>query len=307
MLLKKYMVYGIVILAMLFWSATYIWYKVVFEALRPISVMTIRLLFSSMFLLIFSTLIKKLQIPNRKDFGWLLLLSLFQPFLYFLAESYGVSMVSSTVAAVIISTIPVFTPLVAYLFFRQTITIYNFWGILISFIGVIMVLLGKNFIFDGSVLGLMILIGAVLSALGYAAIIVRLTDKYNAFTIISWQNLFGFFYFLPFFFIFDYKHFITAPFNQTIVLNLIYLGFFGSSLAYVLFTYSIKTIGITKSSLFTNTIPLFTALFAYLKFGETLTTYKFLGILVVLFGLYLGQTKRTTLIQNRKKKNLNPS
>lgn len=289
MLLKKYMVYGIVILAMLFWSATYIWYKVVFEALQPISVMTIRLLFSSLFLLIFSAIIKKLQVPNLKDFGWLLLLSLFQPFLYFLAESYGVSMVSPTVAAVIISTIPVFTPLVAYLFFRQTITIHNFWGILISFIGVLMVLLGKNFRFEGSVLGLIILAGAVLAALGYAAIIVRLTGRYNAFTIISWQNLFGFFYFLPFFFIFDFKHFVSASFNQTIVLNLIYLAFFGSSLAYVLFTYSIKTIGITKASLFTNTIPVFTAFFAYWQFGEILSVFKMFGIGVVLTGLYMGQ------------------
>lgn len=291
---KKYMVFGIVILSMLFWSATYIWYKVVFEVLQPISVMTIRLFFSAIFLLVFSIIIKKLQIPNRKDFGWLLLLSFFQPFLYFLAESYGVSMVSPTVAAVIISTIPVFTPLVAFAFFGSRITVFNLLGILLSFMGVLMVILGLDFQFDGSLMGVLILSGAVLAALGYSVIIVRLTGKYNSFTIISWQNLFGFLFFLPLFFIFDYEAFISAPFNAKIILNLIYLSLFGSSLAYVFFTYSIKNLGITTASLFTNTIPVFTAVFAYFSFGETLSWYKWIGILIVLFGLYMGQHRKST-------------
>jgi drug/metabolite transporter (DMT)-like permease len=288
---KNYMVYGIVILSMLFWSATYIWYKVVFEALKPISVMTIRLLFSAAFLLIFSKITKKLQYLSKTDWGWMVLLSFFQPFLYFLAESYGVSMVSPTIAAIIISTIPVFTPFIAFIFFGNRITLFNIFGIIVSFTGVLMVILDFNFNFNGSLLGILILCGAVLAALAYSAIIVRLTCKYNSFTIISWQNLLGFIYFAPLFFIFDFEHFTEVQFTAPILLNLIYLSLFGSSLAYVLFTYAIKNIGISKASLFTNTIPIFTAFFAYLQFGETLSGFKMIGIGVVLTGLYMGQYK----------------
>ncbi|MBI9067360.1 MAG: DMT family transporter [Salinivirgaceae bacterium] len=292
MLSKKTMVYGIVILSMAFWSMTYIWYKIVFEELRPISVMTIRLVFSAGFLLGFSKIIGKLQIPTIKDFAWLLLLSFFQPFLYFLAESYGVSMVSSTIAAVIISTIPIFTPYVAYLFFGDKISVFNTFGIVVSFMGVLMVVLGKDLHFSGSVLGIIILFGAVLAALGYSAIIVRLTNKYNSFTIISWQNLFGAIYFLPLFFFIDWPYFINANFSSKIILNLIYLSFFGSSLAYVLFTYSIKHLGITKASVFTNAIPVFTAAFAYFVLGEILSVFKICGIALVLAGLFMSQKSK---------------
>lgn len=298
MTLKKMMVYGIVILAMLFWSMTYIWYKVVFEALQPISVMVFRLLFSSIFLFLFSVLIKKLQIPSKLDFGWLALLSLFQPFLYFLAESYGVSMVSATVASVIISTIPIFTPFMAYLFYGNKISIFNVFGIIISFVGVLMVVLGQNLHFNGSLLGVLILFGAVMAALGYSVIIVRLAGKYSSFTIISWQNLFGFFYFLPFFFLFDWNGFRFSSIDTRILLNLIYLALFGSSIAYVFFTYSIKNLGITKASLFANTIPVFTALFAYLVLGEILPIFNMMGIAIVLIGLFMGQIRNIKLAMN---------
>ena len=286
------MVYGIVITAMLFWSMTYIWYKVVFEALQPISVMVFRLFFSSVFLFLFSKITRKLQIPTKSDFGWLALLSLFQPFLYFLAESYGVSMVSATVASVIIATIPLFTPFVAFLFYQHRISVFNIFGIIVSFTGVLMVVLGKNLHFDGSLLGVLILAGAVLAALGYSVIIVKLAGKYSSFTIISWQNLFGLVYFLPFFLIIDWPAFSFASIDKRILLNLVYLAFFGSSLAYVFFTYSIRNLGITTASLFTNTIPVFTSLFAYFLLGEVLPLFNRLGIAVLLIGLFMGQIKR---------------
>ncbi|MCK9208093.1 MAG: DMT family transporter [Salinivirgaceae bacterium] len=291
MAFKKLMVYGIVTLAMFFWSMTYIWYKVVFEALPPISVMTFRLLFSSVFLFVFSYLIKKLQFPSQKDFYWLLVLSLFQPFLYFLAESYGVSMVSPTIAAVIISTIPMFTPFMAFLFYGHRISVFNVFGILVSFLGVLMVVLGRELHFEGSVTGILLLVGAVGAALGYSVIIVKLANKYSSFTIISWQNLFGACCFLPLFFIFDWNHVSIQDIDRRILLNLIYLAFFGSSLAYVFFTYAIKNIGITKASLFTNTIPVFTAAFAFFIFGETISVFKIVGIGVLLVGLFIGQSR----------------
>ena len=51
--------------------------------------------------------------------GLFLLMALFEPFIYFLGESYGLLYVSSTVAAVIVATIPLISPLFAWYFFRE--------------------------------------------------------------------------------------------------------------------------------------------------------------------------------------------
>ncbi len=288
---KKLMVYGIVILAMVFWSMTYVWYKIVFKELTPITVMTIRLTFSAIFLLLFSIFTNRLSFPNKKDFLWFLLLAFFQPFLYFLGESHGANLVSPTISAVIISTIPVFTPFATYLFYGEKISVFNVMGIFLSFLGVMLVLFGKELHFYGSTYGIILLFGAVLSALGYAVIIVKLTNKYNSFTIISWQNLLGAIFFLPLFFIADWTNFTQANFTKEIIVNLIYLALFGSTIAYVFFTYSIKHLGIVRASMFTNIIPVFTTIFAFLVLGSKIDLLKGIGIGIVLGGLYLSQLK----------------
>ena len=288
---KNLMVYGMVILSMLFWSMTYIWYKNVFTVLNPITVMTFRLGLSALFLLTFSKLIGKLQMPVKTDFFWFLALSFFQPFIYFLAESYGVSMVSATISAVIISTIPIFISIVAHVFLNNKMSKLNIIGIMLSFIGVLMVILGKTLHFNGSIKGVLLLFIAVLSTIGYSIIIVKLINKYNSFTIISWQNIIGALLFVPLFFIVDFEHFKQAEITQPIIINLIYLALLGSSAAYIFFTYAIKNLGVAKASLFSNLIPIFTAIFSYYMINEVLTGFKIIGIFIVILGLFMGQIK----------------
>lgn len=292
MAIKKILIYGMLILSMLFWAMTYIWYKFVFQELNPISVMLIRLSFSAIFMFLFSLFIKKLRFISKSDFVWFLLLAFFQPFIYFLAEAHGVNLVSSTISAVIISTIPVFTPLATYIFYKEKVSKYNILGIFISFFGVLAVVLGKDLNFSGSVFGIFLLCGAVFAALGYAVIIVKLTNKYNPFTIISWQNLLGALFFFPIFLIFDRKYFVQANFTPSLIKNLIYLSLFGSSLAYLFFTYAIKYLGVIKASMFTNIIPIFTAILAFYVLHDTIDLVKWLGIFIVLCGLYLSQINK---------------
>jgi drug/metabolite transporter (DMT)-like permease len=289
---KKTWVYLMVITAMLFWSMTYIWYKLVFTVLGPLSVMTFRLSLSAILLFTFSILTKKLNRLHKPDIKLVVLLSFFQPFLYFLFEGYGVNKVSATLASVIISTIPVFTPIIARLFFNHRMSIYNIFGLILSFIGVTIVSIGKDIQINGSPLGILLLFGAVLSSLGYMVLITRLTSIYNSLTIISWQNAFGAIWFLPLFFIIEFPDFDYRIIDQKILLNLFCLTLFGSTLAYILFTYSIKKMGITLASMFTNVIPIFTAVFAVIFLNEELEKVKIIGIIIVLSGLFLAQIKR---------------
>jgi len=289
---KKLMVYGIVMMSMAFWSLTYIWYKKVFTELSPITVMTFRLGISSLSIFLFAKIINKFQIPDKQDIKRFILLSFFQPFIYFLAESYGVNLVSPTVSAVIISTIPLFIPIAAYLFFKEKISFINILGFIISFAGVLIIVLGKNLHFEASVKGISFLFIAVLAAVFYSLIIIKIAEKYNSFSIIIWQNFLGTVMFLPLFFIFDYKDFSAENISTDVMINMLYLALLGSSAAYIFFTYGIKNIGVSKASLFTNLIPGFTAVFAWIMLGEHLSIFKIIGILIVIAGLFLGQRSK---------------
>ncbi len=293
---KLISVYLSAFFAMFFWALSFIWYKEVLVLYKPVSLVLMRLIISSVLLFIFTASIGRLNRIEKKDIKTFLFLSFLSPFLYFLGESYGVSLTPSTLAAVIIATIPLFSPIGAYYYLKERITMMNFLGIIVSIVGVALVIFHQGFdISDVNPIGIAFLALAVISALIYALIIKKLTDKYNSFSIVAYQNLFGIVFFLPLFFVLDFKEFIQVKPTWDVVLPLLNLGIFASSFAFIFFTYAIKHLGATKANIFTNAIPALTAIFAYFLLGESLTILKMTGILVVILGLLLSQMKKGML------------
>lgn len=70
---------------------------------------------------------------------------------------------------------------------------------------------------------------------------------------------------------------------------LILLAVFASVIAFVLFAGVVREIGVAKTNVFVNLIPVFTALFAWLFLGESITFSKMVGIFVVVAGLFVSQ------------------
>jgi drug/metabolite transporter (DMT)-like permease len=138
----NFKVYIAIFFSMIFWGVSFIWTEIAFEnGYTPIMTVFFRLILSSIFLISLNFWLKKLQKVSGKNLKLFFLLSFLQPFLYFLGESYGLTYVSATVAAVIIATIPLFSPIAAYYFFKEKISLMNIIGISISIFGVLLVLL----------------------------------------------------------------------------------------------------------------------------------------------------------------------
>ena len=291
--------YGAALLAMFFWSFSFVWFKVAYRAYDPMTVVLIRLSLSTAIMFIFAKLIGKLQPLKKGDLGWMIMLSFFEPFLYFMGESFGLKYVSPTVASVIVATIPLITPLAAWYFHKEKMSWANFAGLLISFFGVSMVVFDRTLGFSASPLGVALEFIAVLSTIGYAIILKRLTNHYNGYTIISYQNLFGAFMFLPFWAIFESAKTFQTPFNPEAFGAIVKLAIFASILGFIFFTYSIRHLGINKSNMFINVMPVFVVILSYFILGDTIDAQKIAGVTIVIAGLFLAQFKR------RKRKNGN--
>lgn len=283
--------YTALIVSMLFWGFSFIWSKMVFEVYKPVTTVCFRLIISSIFLWIVGILLKKIEKLQKKDFSILALMTFYQPFLYFLGENYGLNEVSSTIASVLIATIPLFSPFAAYFFLKERLSPMNFTGILISIVGVVMVVLKDDLSLAASPKGLFFLGLAVASAIAYSVVIVKLTGKYNIYSLITYQNTLGVFMFLPLFFFLDWHDFLASQITTKAFTSLIFLSIFASSFAFMLFTYGIQKIGITRANSFSNIIPVFTAFFAWILLDEQLNSLNIIGIALVVGGLFLSQIK----------------
>ena len=274
---------------MIFWSFSFIWFKVANETFRPITIVFIRLVISVILLTTFLVLTKNFMKIRKKDRKLFLMLAVFEPFLYFLGESFGLTYVSATVCSVLISTIPVFATIGAWLIFREKLKVINYAGIILSFIGVLVFILNSDGTISFNIKGLALLLLAVLSAVGYNLTLSRLVGTYTPVYIVNVQNVIGAVLFLPLFLILDLRHFIETPFTFELFKPIIELAVFASCGAFILFAYSVKNMGITKANVFSNCIPVFTALFSFILLGEKLTFQNIAGMAIVIIGLFLSQ------------------
>lgn len=286
--------------AVFFWSFSFVWFKIAYLAYKPITVVLFRLVISFVLILIIAWSLKRLQKPTLKDFKLFVLMAFFEPFLYFLGESYGLMYVSSTVAAVIVATIPLLSPVAAWYYFREKVSLKNILGFVFSFIGVGLVVLNSSFRFDASPLGVGLEFIAVFAAIAYSLVLRNVVYRYNTLTIIAYQNLIGIVLFLPIWLFVDLRDFMATPFHPQAFRAIVLLAVFASTLAFVFFTQSIRHLGVNRSNTFVNLIPVFVAILSFVVLKEGMDAQKIAGIMVVITGLFLAQAggKKTSRQKN---------
>jgi len=274
---------------MIFWSFSFIWFKAANETFRPLTIVSIRLVMAVILLTTFIFLTGNYVKIKKGDKKAFLLLSLFEPFLYFLGESFGLTYVSATVGSVIISTIPVMATLGAWLILKERLKVINYAGILVSFIGILVFTLNIDGSISFNIKGLGLLGIAVLSAVGYNLTLSRLVGSYSPLFIVYIQNIIGSLLFLPIFFITDFHHFISTSFSLADFLPVIELSVFASCCAFILFAWSVKNMGISRANVFTNFIPILTAFFSFIIFRDKLSLQNIAGMLIVIAGVFMSQ------------------
>jgi len=297
---SKALVYIGILLAMIFWSFSFIWYKDVYLYLQPFTTIFVRLVLSSILLFIFCLSFKKLQKVKPVDFKLILLLALFEPFLYFIGESLGMQIMTPTSAAVIISIIPLLVPVLAFFMLKEKLSVKNILGIVVSFFGVLLVITNKNFEFRAPVIGVLLMCVAVFGAVFYCALLKKLTDKYNPFTLITWQNTIGAALFLPLVLIYDVKDWNSSMLSVKAAIPVLELAIFASSLAFLLYTNGVKKLGAVRANIFTNLIPIITAFISFLLLHEKLQWHNIVGIAVAIGGLVLSQLDSINNYRNQK-------
>jgi len=218
-----------------------------------------------------------------------LLLAVFEPFLYFIGETTGLDKVDPASTSVIISTIPLFTPIAAFYFLKEKVSAWNIVGIILSLAGIAVMVFDNKMNIQVSVDGLLFLTLAVFAAIGYSVMIKRLPGNYSVFTIIFYQNIIGAILFLPLVFFREYQNIIAIGWVNDAVWSIVKLGIFASTLAFLFYMYALKFMNITKVNIFTNMIPVFTILIMWVVMGVAPEMRKAAGMIVVILGVFVSQ------------------
>ena len=284
-------IYLQVIIANVLWGFSFVWTEIALSSFLPITITVARLTLATVLLFFVAKAMKKFHPIKRGDLKWFAGLALFEPFLYFLFETYGQTMVSPTITSVIIALIPLGLLIAGNLILKEKITFVIASGVAISLTGVVIVVLDQGGSFSARPLGVLLIFGAVITAVFYSIILKRITNRYNSIMIVFYQNLIGLLYFLPLLLIFDVPHWGEKVITLRAINSIILLSVFASVIAFIFHSNGVRSLGVTRAGIFANLIPVLTAFFSFLIIGEELTYLQVFGIFIVVLGLYLSQLK----------------
>lgn len=291
---NKAVIYLLSVLAIVLWGMSYIWSDRLIALGVPISYFVpLRIFVAGIILLLFNILTKEFRLIARKDIWKFMLLSLFEPLIYFFCETYGIKETGSpTISAMIIASVPIFSVGAGFLFFKERISVINALGIAVTLGGICLVLLkqgGEEGVPQNFILGVVLLMIAVFSEVGHASLTKLLADGYKPQVIVMYQFLIGTVYFLPFFLTRGIENFDARLVSWEVLEPILCLAVLCSSLAFSLWAMAIKKLGVGKSSVFLAMMCVATALVAEVIGREHLSLLQWLGVLIAVLGIVLSQ------------------
>ncbi len=299
----QYVAVAALIVSMIIWSVSGIAIKHALAVLPPFTMIVMRFVPSVLLMLIIGLVRRKhslfcLQRLEWRDVPLFLIAGFCQPFLYYLLETYAYDALNSpTIAETLLSTSPLLSPIFAAVLLRERVTKYNILGILISTAGVFALMLAGSTNYSiGSYWGIPLAFAAVSAAVIDSIMMRKAPLKYSSLSFVFYTQLVSLCFFIPIWFIkegpsaiLDLRFQISNIEVQTALWCVGYLTVFASVTAFILFCYALRRIGVTQANAFNNIRPAFTALWMFLFFGEHLPLAKWIGMGLIIFGLFVCQ------------------
>lgn len=285
---KPLKTYAALVATMVFWGLSFVATKVALESVPTFSLVFARF---SLAALIFLFLRRGRKWPSfdGKDHAKMVLLALFEPGLYFIFETIGLQHTSAPKTALIIATIPVVVLLLSALMLGERTGGASIAGIFLSFGGIVILVVGDpefGWTLEGSLLGDLLIGGAVISASLYMIFARDLGRRYSSLEITFVQIVYGAVFFcLPF--IWEVPTLAWSAITLRSSLAVIYLTVFATVGAFLCYNFALSQVPVSRAAVFVNGIPVVTAIGAWALLDERLTAIQASGGALVLVAVFL--------------------
>ncbi len=284
---KKYLPALVIVVLTLIWSSTWLAIKIGLESLPPFLAAGWRFLVAFTLLFLFSL---KLNRPIPKDLRTHLFFLGFS-FINFTAGYglvyWGEQYLNSGLTSVLFTVMPFYVAIFSIkLLPSENITLTKMVGILIGFLGVVIIfsdqlqLNGSNALYGM----IAVLISPAFSALG--TIVGKIARaRFHPVTLNTFPMLYAS---LTLFAI----HFTVEPnmpvhYDLKAWLSLLYLGIFGTAIAFVLYFWLLKTTSAVLMSLITFVTPPLALFWGWVVKDEQITLQLIAGMLVIFAGIFI--------------------
>lgn len=265
--------------AVVLWASGFVGIRFAVQDYSPGGLALFRYLIASLFLLSTYFLFKRKTAHRWQDKLSVMSLGILGFAVYNVFLNYGARSVDAGVASFIISSVPVFVPLLVGLIYRERLSFYAKLGFAISVAGVLLIMLSVST--SSLNIGAVFVFIAAFSGAIYTILQKRLIKEFNPIEFTAWAIWGGTLVMLVYtpYLINDLKH---ASLASTLVV--VYMGLFPGVIAYVCWSYGFKHMRVTHAISYAYWLPFFSTFLGFLILGEVPKLYALMGGVIAMVG-----------------------
>lgn len=223
-------------------------------------------------------------------------LGVFGGSLYFLTENSAMNYTTTTNTSIIVSLCPLFASAIIGAFYKtERLNRWQTIGTVMAALGVIMVVMNGHFVLHLSPLGDVLAFGACMCWAFYSLLIIPVSKRYPTVFITRKVFFYGLLSMIPYIMLHPDLNIQLVINKPTLLANLLFLGCVASMLCYVAWNWALKRLGAVVATNYVYLNPVTTIVFAWMVLNEQITIWFIIGTVLILYGMYLVNTKRPKL------------
>ena len=276
--------YILLTLLALIWASAFFNIKIATYSYGPVTIAFLRVFFGAIPVLLLCYF-KKIKIEAfSKDWHWFAMIGLINLVAPFFLIAYGVKSVQSNLAAILMSTTPLSSTILAHFYTKnEKFNIIKTVGILIGFSGIVF-LFSDNLLIDENnfTSALLILLGSTCYVIG-GVLTLKISKKKNenvTGSILIWATII----LIPLVCLIEQPWELNPRLDSTI--SVVYLGFVSTGIAWLLRFRILVTNGLIFQSQVSYLIPIFGTILSYIFLKELITLKILISLIAVCVGIY---------------------
>ncbi|MBM7662540.1 drug/metabolite transporter (DMT)-like permease [Bacillus mesophilus] len=299
---KKYPIYIILFFVMVAWGFNVVGTKVLVSVFPPVTITSFRIFTAGIAAFIILAFIKKVRLPSKREFKFILIAAIFNVFAHQYFLSMGLTVASATNAGLILGLSPLLTTLFAWMFLGSRITTIRMIGITSGLLGVFFIVLNKGSFSSISTGDIYVFLSVVTIAISFI-MIKKVSNTLDPRLMTAYMLIIGsvLLFFLSLFLE------PTGLQQMSQETGFIWLLFFASAvistaLGHMFYNYGIGKVGAAEASIFTNLNPFFAIVGGAVFLKEIITMNQITGFIFIIIGVILASGAYEEIQNSRKRK-----
>ena len=274
------------------WAVNFSVAKVALEELSPLAFNALRFPLAAALLYAIMRGRGVVPLPTRAELPRVLALGLLGNLLYQMFFIFGLDRTRAGNASLLLASTPIITALLSAGLGHERVRPRVWAGVVATFGGILLVVLGGRAAVESgreTLVGDLIMFGASIAWAFYTVGSRPLVEQRGALTVTAWTLWIG----TAGIVLAGIADVFRASWQDVSPLTwlaVVYAGVLSIGVAYIIWYYGVEKLGNTRTSVYSNIVPVIAVLVAWLWLGEVPTVPQVAGMVVILSGVSLAQT-----------------